>query len=282
MTTSKQYQCVFCGLECSQRPHVRNRRGQYACKGCLPEPEVTPLEVTPVDLSHVHRAPCPKCGAEQKVGVPECPECGHAPPRDPGSPRLPKPKLGPGAKPRTCRKCSYPLEGLKQPTCPECGTPFSLFTRREWDEATSDEVARNAYLKAACIAAGGVLLGVCVQLLMGRWIAAAGFPVFWLVSSGIGLAVALASCATWLGFSSSIKLMAVQIGAIHGATLGVMALFASIIPSLIGAIIVSGFIYIYLMSEMLDIDPFDARIVGFICLALHWIGLMFAKLQGWI
>lgn len=280
-TPNKPRTCVFCGTECAQVAHVRNARGQYACKACLPEPEPGPLEVEPRDLSQMHRAPCSKCGTEQRIGVPECPGCGYAPPRDPGSPRLPKPKLGPTSKPRVCRKCSYSLEGLKQNACPECGTPFSLFTRREWDEATSDDVARQAYLKAAAIALGGVVLGSGVYLMSGRWVLAAAFPVVWLVSSFVGLAVTIACCATWLGFSSSIRLMTVQIGAIHAATLGVMTLVVAFIPSLIGAIIISGFLYIYLMSEMLDIDSFDARIVGFICLAVHWIGLMFAVLQGW-
>ena len=240
------------------------------------------IAIEPIDLSHKHRAPCPQCGSETLVGIPACPSCGHAPSKDPGSPKPPRPKLGSGAKPKVCRQCSYPLDGLKEPKCPECGTAFSLFTRRDWDETVSDDVARSAYRKAIVIAVAGIVLGVAVQAAFGRWVAAAVFPLVWLTSAATGMAVCLACCATWLGFSSSLPLMTVQIGAIHAATLSAMVLVGAVIPSAIGAIIVSGFIYIYMMSEMLEMDPFDARIVGFICLVVHWVAGTFAKLKGWI
>ena len=36
---------------------------------------------------------------------------------------------------RTCAKCRYDLNGLREPICPECGTPFDPtkpIKRRRW------------------------------------------------------------------------------------------------------------------------------------------------------
>ncbi len=78
---------------------------------------------------------CPKCAYPLR-GLPEhrCPECGHEFNIDDlvrsGTPLRP-PEITARTRPVpdlgfTCRKCDYPLKGLRGDRCPECGESFNL------------------------------------------------------------------------------------------------------------------------------------------------------------
>ena len=282
--------CVYCRNDCSSVPHVVNRRGAYCCRACVPASNipatttetigVVPIE--PPNLSGKTRAPCPKCGSTTTVGVPQCAVCGYAPPNDPGSPELPRPKRMRRMKSPRCRQCDYPLKGLKGDTCPECGTSFMQFTRREADEQVSEEVAKAAYRHAITIGLIGLVIGAAVPLAMGRWKDALLFPVAWIISSATGYAAAFTGCLLWIGFTSSLPLMAVQIFAIHAASLAAVSMTTAVVPLGMSSLIVGGLIYIYLMSELLEMDPFDARCIGGICMAIHWTAALLARFYGLI
>lgn len=242
---------------------------------------VGPIPVSPRDLGGVHRAPCPRCGAETTPGVPACAACGHAPSIDPGlnDPSLRRPRR---TRPARCRGCGYSLAGLRADTCPECGKAATLPSRREWDQATSREVAQRAYLQAAFVAAGGVGLGILVRTASAGWFAGAIFAGGWLGSSAIGIAVLLACGAIWMGFSSSVPLAMAQVAAAHAAALGSGVFVMTATGMTSAAMVVGAGLYFALMEWFLDLDPFDARCVGGLCAAVHVLAAAAAHALGLI
>lgn len=288
MTGASPKICVYCRTDCSSVPHVVNRRGAYCCRSCVPAANVVSprasddIAISPPDLSGKTRAPCPKCGSTTTVGVPQCAVCGHAPPKDPGSPKLPRPKRHRKHQTLLCKECGYDLRGLKENACPECGTPYMDFHRRDEDQLVSEEVARTAYRHAIIVGLIGLFVGMMTPLALGRRKEALLFPVAWLLSSAVGYASTFASCLLWVGFSSSLPLMAVQVGAIHAAALATVSVVTTIMPLGVASLMLGGIVYVSLMSEMLDMDPFDARCVSVACLAIHWVLGLLLRFYGLI
>ena len=241
---------------------MKNHNGQYCCKACLPNEEEGILPLSPLDTSDKHRAPCPSCGAETVIGVPKCPQCGFAPARESGSPRLPRPKRSKALPPSICKECKYNLAGLKGGICPECGTPFSLFVRKEWDEEVSRETMHDAYRKPIIMIAAGLLAKVLILAIFQRWMDILNLAIIYPVSVAVSFGVAVACCAAWLGFTSSIPLMLLQIAGIHAVCSAMLTLFASLGFGGFVWSFVTGIVYIYLMAELLEMDPYDARIVA--------------------
>ncbi len=244
------------------------------------DPGVGPIPVEPPDLSDVQRAPCPRCGASTVPGVPACGSCGHAPSLDAGVGGLDS------ASPRrrtsgTCRGCGYSLVGLIGDTCPECGTSLAR-DRRVRSSDTSREVARQAYLHAASLAAGGLLLGVVVQAATSGWWAGLVFVGCYLLSAGIGIAVLLACGAMWVGFSSSVPLASLEVAATHAVALGVGLFVLAAFGVMAFALVAAVGLYLVLMEKFLDLEPFDARCVGALCLAAHVLAAGVARATGLI
>ncbi len=243
-----------------------------------PDPRIGPIPVAPVDLSGVHRAPCPRCGGATIPGVPACPACGHAPSIDPGIADTTTSRRR-TRRPARCRQCGYSLAGLRGGPCPECGTPVTVESRREWDLETSREVSRQAYTQAVAIAAGGFLLGVLVRTATAGWMAGGLFAVGWMVSVAIGISVLLACGAIWMGFSSSVPLAMTQIAAAHAVALGGGLVAGAIGGSTIGIVVGIG-LYLALIERFLDLDPFDARCVGLLCAIFHIVLGVAARATG--
>lgn len=153
-------------------------------------------------------------------------------------------------------------------------------SRRDWDEATSREVAWRAYGQAAAFAAGGVALGFLVRTSSAGWMAGALFAGGWLASAAIGIAVLLACGAIWMGFSSSVPLAMAQVAAAHAVALGGGLFAYGIFGATTIAIVVGLGLYLALMERMLDLDPFDARCVAALCVTLHVLVGGAAKVSG--
>lgn len=275
--------CIKCGRDCSNTPRLRNPRGDYACRACVER--AGELDVSPLDLSGRHRAPCPKCGAEQLVGVPACPSCGYTPPLDPGSPKLPKPRRMGRIRAVTCRKCSYNLKGLKDGTCPECGHVNALTGRREWDEEVSQEISRDAFRRPLLFLAAGLAVGVGISLARGGLTGAIGYLIAFPILLAVAYAMLWACCITWLGFTSTSFLMLVQLAGIHGVV-GAIAAILGCIP-VIGSqglviAMACGAAYVYLMTEWMDMDSADAKIAAVIIYFAMGILLYIAMGKGWL
>lgn len=236
------------------------------------------IPVAPADFRGMHRAPCPRCGAATTPGVPACAACGHAPSLDPGiaDTRTTRHR---SRRPIRCRQCDYSLAGLRGDRCPECGTPVPTGSRREWDLETSNEIARRAYVHAAALGAGGLLLGVLVRTAGAGWMAGGLFAGGWIVSSAIGVAMLLACGAMWMGFSSSVPLAMAQIAAAHAVALG-GGVFAGAIGGMTVGIVAAIGLYLALIERFLDLDPFDARCVGVLCAIFHVLLGVAARAAG--
>ena len=213
-------------------------------------------------------------------GVPACRSCGHAPSDHPGvggadstSPRR--------RTSGTCRGCGYSLVGLIGDTCPECGASLAR-DRRVLPSDTSREVARQAYVRAGSLAAGGLLLGVVVQAVTSGWWAGLVFVGCYLLSAVIGIAVLLACGAMWVGFSSSVPLASLEVAATHAVALGVGLLVFATFGVMAFALVAAVGLYFVLMEKFLDLEPFDARCIGALCMAAHLLAVEVARATGLI
>lgn len=224
----------------------------------------TPIPVAPLDVSQKHRAPCPQCGAATAVGVPKCSVCGHAPSLEPGTVKLPRPKLDGSqeASRITCKRCSYDLTGLKAAVCPECGTSFSHYSRKVDYEEDSQEVARKEYTKGAILMVSGLLVMFLVAAFTGRWSMLISYGIMYVLSVVITYAVASLCFLTFMGVGSSLPLMALQVAGIHAVCFATLAIVNSM--GMLGLVWSVGVVimYVYMMSELLDQDPSDARIIA--------------------
>jgi hypothetical protein len=181
----------------------------------------------------------------------------------------PRPKKPRASKSLACKKCGYDLTGLKGGKCPECGHVGSTYSRRDWDEETSRDVARNAYMKAVIVGGIGLVLGCGSLAAKGEFYGMVGFPIVCLVSAAIGIAVCLACCAAWIGFTSSFWLMTAQVTGIHFVAIGLLILVLAMSRGMLLPVGLSGAAYVYLMSDMLEMDTSDARLVSLACVATH-------------
>lgn len=92
-----------------------------------------------------------------------------------------------------CKKCHYPLEGLGQEQCPECGRTFSSSDPRTFDRYASGPMGWKSgwqwvIWQVALAASGLSILGVCFDgydLLCWHYSRAAGGGVI-LATKGIG------------------------------------------------------------------------------------------------
>lgn len=111
---------------------------------------------------------CPKCEYPLR-GLPEhrCPECGWPFDIDDlitAATPLHPPRITPAARPvpdlgLTCEECGYPLRGLPDDRCPECGEPFDLADRippGEWVDVPAGGTEAEAQLVFDALRAEGI------------------------------------------------------------------------------------------------------------------------------
>ncbi len=287
--------CVRCGRDCAAVPRVRDAQGRYCCRDCQQAPAgIIPL--APAEPVAEHRAPCPKCGADLRVGVASCESCGYAPEVEPGSPKLKRPKFGmvicghckydltglgdakcpkcgkikpvkKKLKTLTCRQCGYDLTGLRNGKCPECGHTNAVTGRREWDDEISAEIRQHAYRKPLIYLVIGLIITFGVYAAQGNTRALTGYAIAFPVTLLVAYGMLWLCCLTWLGFTSSSGLMLLQLAGIHGAVGALSAVF-SLMPA-IGTVsliplFACGTMYVYLMSDWMDMEGVDAKIASVI------------------
>lgn len=284
--------CVRCGTDCNGKPRVKDQQGRYTCQPCVDklhaqraaskpsqgggaphgaavaepsEPEGFDVFDIAPDPAAPKVAPCPNCGKPVNEQAAVCVGCGY-------SKQLGR-VLKPSDTPRTedlprgkrieCKKCGYDLRGLKTAKCPECGTINTNPSRRDRDRENSAAAAREAYLKPLIYFVVG-FLGVClIQLTQFGPGAVVLYGIGYAIQVPIGVAVFWVCCLVWIGFDAPIHLTALRLAGIY-ALVDLAGSILGFIPIMGGAIgwIVSLFIYVGLLMDMLEMDLQDTVIVA--------------------
>jgi hypothetical protein len=158
--------CIKCKEDCSDRPRTKDAQGRYLCRACqdagaAAEAEEGPLAIA-VDslptglLESAKPVPlglqaCPSCGSSIPYGGALCVQCGFDVRKGAkiGTAQGPAPteQSAIPARQGKCGKCGYSLSGLKQPRCPECGTPVGRLSDRERRKRENAETVKWSYLK---------------------------------------------------------------------------------------------------------------------------------------
>lgn len=291
--------CVMCGVDCSTKPRVKDPHGRYYCQPCfdsanaknvktraatdsgdepfrLDDPafednappagqaheDIIPL--APVEVRSGTPAPCQKCGSSWMPGAMACVVCGTAPgekKKPAGGPKPGAAKAKPG-KPVPCAKCGYDLRGLRSFHCPECGHKNPASIKPSTLSDTSREVARQAYTKPLIWMAVGLVVTTFVDLGRGEYVSLAVSAVMFPITVILAYATLWVLCAVWLGMTSSALLMLVQVAAIHGIIMGVASVMDLTFTPGIFKLVLYGVIYVYLLTEWMDMDSMDARMAA--------------------
>ena len=284
--------CNRCGADCNGKPRVKDQQGRYTCQPCVDKLHAQKAVAKPSQPGPAQKAtavadraepdgfdvfdiaqdpaapkvsPCPNCGKPVNEQAAVCVGCGYSKqlgrvlkPSD-----TPKSEDMPRGKRITCKNCNYDLRGLKTAKCPECGTINTNPTRRERDKENSAATAREAYLKPLIYFVVG-FLGVClIQALQNGPSAVLFYGVSYAIQVPIGLAVFWVCCLVWIGFDAPIHLTALRLAGIY-ALVDFAGSILGFIPIMGGAIgwIVSLFIYVGLLMDMLEMDLQDTVIVA--------------------
>jgi len=294
--------CLRCGDDVARKPRYRDPEGRYWCEGCYDkaravakEPRSAPASAVAARSAHEPdenpppglvettialadpvvqpptRAPCPVCGNRLVPGVPACAACGYDPAKVPLA--LPP---SPGRKPKrpkrgafSCKECGYDLAGVPpnaqgRHVCPECGIASKPpARRRDWDEETSRQVARGAVRKPLFLLIGGLAAAAIIVALTGQPALFLVYLIQLAASFAVGFVAVLCCCLIWIGFPNTLRLMVLQIAAIHAITGIILGLLTAvpIIPRWVGMALF-GWTYAYMLADLMDIDVGDSWIVA--------------------
>lgn len=193
----------------------------------------------------------------------------------------PKRKQKKQALQRLCKACGYDLAGITAAVCPECGSN-SGYVRHDWDEETSQEVERLAYRSPLLWGGGAVAVALIVTGASGSVSMVAQWLICFSASLAIGATTTFVACALWAGFPASLALMALQLAATHALVVMPLAVVGRLLYFSTPGIVLISFLYAVLLSELLDLDGYEARIIACISTGIQLVLLMVARSRGWI
>ncbi len=268
--------CVRCGVDCSNRPRVKDAQGRYVCRVCLdakaaPAPIPVADDALPIGLVEEPAAApagpqiCPSCGSSIPHGGAICVQCGFDVRKgaklgtDRGQPQEQSPIPPKNGK---CGKCGYSIKGLKEPRCPECGTVIGRMSDRERRRRDNAQTVKWSYLKPLIQIAAGVGGGALLCLVKGEPVDALRYAVTYAVLLPFTEIVFVACCFLWLGFDSTLHLILLRIAGVQ-ALVCLVATVADFLPFgyLVGGVI-KLIAYIGILSESMELDFQDAVLVG--------------------
>lgn len=231
MGTRSDKTCIYCGVDCGDRPRVKDARGRYACRACaaaapaavepidltLPEPSDPPgadadiyalADPTPAAASPAPRS-CPGCGAILTPDARICVGCGYD--------ERTGVKIGAAGGPR-CAGCGYDMAGLKTTKCPECGKrnapAASGAGRRERERQLAAEAARMEYIRPALYLAVGTIGTMLLYIIRGHTSILVAFPVGLSIMTAAGVVAFYAMSLFMWGFDAPLGLITIRLAGI--------------------------------------------------------------------
>lgn len=281
--------CQICAEDCSARPRVKDSKGRYYCKACaeaasgrrspiIPPADDTPphdagadvarqiaqeyaddeIAVEPVDDTPRDQT-CPICMRPLAPDTGRCHACGYDPAKGIESSRRVSRSTGANRPKIPCPRCGYDMTGLRTLRCPECGAT------RNPDLVDLTSGPKRPVLDALkapliCFAAGMVGLTVA-GFFLGEPLLPLGVLLTYVVTVPIGLLIFYLCCLVWIGFDAPFYINA-------AAILGTYAItdFVGAIVSPLGCFgwIVQMFVYVGVLSQLLELELNDAFLVAFI------------------
>ncbi|MEM9166174.1 MAG: hypothetical protein AAGB48_04035 [Planctomycetota bacterium] len=186
---------------------------------------------------------------------PEAPSTPH-----PALSRTP-PRPDPSLPPKPCPECGYDIRGLRVPVCPECGYKIGLSPVRDRDAVPKQSSWFDA--KAAVYAGIGLSIGaVTYAIAFDPLLGPMAFGIDFVATVVVGWVVFFLCSMMWIGFDQPLRMTAVQLIGAYGAFAGTWALLSQIPFFGFIAFIVSGFVLVGLLADLLEIEYKDAFIVA--------------------
>lgn len=268
--------CIRCGADCTVGERWKDRQGRYVCARCAKAPHQEPAGTIPLadepepapPPSHEPRM-CAHCGMLLGTGIVICSSCGL----DSRTGLL----IGTGKPPpaRQCTKCGYSLAGLTTPRCPECGTISRRASHRDSAGPEWRADLRREYIRLAIMIVVG--LGFAGLVAAARSDFASDIPVVLLAvllkyaaSLVFGVVVFQICSLLWLGFDAPFHLVLLRLAAVYALTDATGAV-AGFVPVLFLPLLIVLFVHVGLLVELLDLDFYDAALVGFFTFIARWL-----------
>lgn len=262
--------CVYCGLDCSDRPRVKNEKGQYACRSCMPK-QPAPTNVAAAsaadDALQLEDAPpeppaetCPMCHRRKLPDHEQCVHCGFSPRHGLQKSNVPGASTT-SSSALTCRQCGYDMTGLPSPRCPECGTVTRMQSRRALHDAIASDVLRETYLTPLLMLVIGASVTSVILLMNEGATEVLYYLASYLISVPVGVGVFLACCVIWIGFDAPIHLTALRLAGIY-AVVDAASEVLGFLPLGLLSYIFLLLLYMALLSQLLEIEIVDAFLVA--------------------
>lgn len=254
--------CSACGVDCAHQRRVRDASGRYMCGSCYddrlarqadPEPiglgvgalDDIGYDIEPAAEGIASMATCPGCGRPLEAGAVVCVGCGY------------NKQSGTMIKARV-------LEHHEDEV---------LAAAQRDRRARSAAAAAAAYRTPLIMFVVGMIGMLGIYGSQGGVWAAFAYGAFFIVSLVIGLLVYWVCSVLWIGFNESLLLSLVLLAGIYSISdLAQVVLGFVPIPFLPWLISIG--IYIHLLTEMLDIELFDAVILAFVTFIVKWIAVI--------
>lgn len=161
----------------------------------------------------------------------------------------------------TCSQCGYDLTGAAGLTCPKCGTHVDIASPDRLNEKIRRSTTRDAYRKPILMILIGLGSIVLFHAMTNQSDELLEYFIGYAVSVPFGIIAFFVCCMMWLGFDAPWHLTTLNLAAVYAIT-DLVGAVTGLLPIGIIAWLITLFVYVGLLSSMLDLDFRDAWFVA--------------------
>lgn len=251
--------CIACGTDCAGRPRVKDPHGRYMCRACADKrspvtpsgasaADDAPLDLVPdlLDAPAIESVtPCPECGRPIAAGGTVCVSCGH--------------NLATGKQLRIHKGTDK---------APATTNPYKHHERLGVERADS---AKEYIKPIVMFLIGAGIVAIWQGAQAENPAAGAAYLLRYAINVPIAVIVFATCCLIWIGFDAPLHLTALRIAGIYAICDLVQHTINQVPLAGIFAWVITIFVYIGLLSEMLDMDIQDAVVVALLTFLAKWV-----------